>query len=405
MPQFLIRLWARIYFYLFIYNMKVLIIYPTLTHPVNAGNKQWALSQAKKLIQLGCDVYMLCINAPGLKETKEDVRKGLEETKRFWGDHVFVYNAGIVYRVKYTFMKHLRAIFNNGYYNCDDLYPQRLDIFVNKINKTQLFDVCIVNYYWLSKVLTKISIPTKVINTHDIFSFRDQVTHTKKAWMCTMPNEEAKALQRSDIILALQDEEAVFFSHLAPNSKVKVVYCPYEVHNTPLVGQHNLLMLASANELNIKGLEWFVEDVFPLIIAVYPDVKLILGGYICKAISNMIKHPNIVFIGSVQDPMELYTMGDVAINPVYDGTGLKIKTFEALSYGKIAMTHPHSVIGVYKKEESGIFYSENPKEWVNFLGGIWDDYDKIQSLKQHSIEYINNMNSFIEMNYKSLMSM
>lgn len=384
--------------------MKILIIYPTLTHPVNAGNKQWVLSQASILRELGNDVYMLCINTPGLKDSQDSIKKAIRETCEFWGNHGFVLSSSLFERVKATFVMHFRRLFFKGYYKCDDLYPPRLHVYVKRLNEHYHFDACIVNYYWLTKVLKKTNIPLKIVNTHDVFSFRDITTHSKRAWMSTFPNEEAKALNRADYIMALQDEEAIYFAHLAPRSKVKVVYCSFEIHKTPFVGNHALLMLAGAGALNINGLVWFINNIFPAIIKEFPDVELIIGGYICNMIGKRINHPNIRLLGAVHDPMELYKLGDVAINPVTDGTGLKIKTFEALSYGKIVMTHPHSVIGVFKKEDSNIFYSEDAEKWVSYLKKLWNDLNIIESLKCKSIDYIIEMNSFIEMNYKSLMN-
>lgn len=384
--------------------MKILIIYPTLTHPVNAGNKQWVLSQATKLRELGNDVYMLCINTPGLKDSQDSINNGIRETREFWGNNGFVFNSSFWGRIKATFIMHIRRVFFSGYYKCDDLYPPRLHVYVNRLNEQYHFDACIVNYYWLSKVLSKTDIPLKIINTHDVFSFRDIITHSKRAWMSTFPNEEAKALNRANYIMALQDEEAVYFAHLAPKSKVKVVYCPFEIHKTPFMGNHVLLMLAGAGVLNMNGLVWFIDNIFPAIIKEFPDVELIIGGYLCNMIANRINHPNIRLFGAVNNPMELYKLGDVAINPVTDGTGLKIKTFEALSYGKIVMTHPHSVIGVFKKDDSNIFYSEDAEKWVTHLKIIWNDSNIAKSLKRKSIDYICEMNSFVEMNYKSVMN-
>ena len=41
---------------------------------------------------------------------------------------------------------------------------------------------------------------------------------------------------------------------------------------------------------------------------------------------------NVIICGYIYDLSAFYRQGDVAINPVYLGTGIKIKTFEALSY-------------------------------------------------------------------------
>lgn len=380
--------------------MKILIIYPTPTHPVNAGNKQWVLSQVEILKELGNDVYMLCLNVRGLRENVNANVESIRQTKEFWGDHLYLFNANYTFRAWSTLCMTYRKRFQKGYYHCDDLYPSGLSQFVEKINKKEKFDALIVNYYWLSKALCDIDIPLKAINTHDVFSIRDLMTHSDRAWMCTSPNEEAKALQRARHIFSLQDEESIFFHHLSPQSNIYTVYCPYKIVKTEVVGNKNVVMLASSNILNIKGFEWFVKNIFPLINKEIPECNLVIGGYLCNVLKDFENHPNIKLIGSVEDPIELYNYGDVAINPCTDGTGLKIKTFEALSYGKIAMTHPHSVNGIYDKKNSPVFYSEKPEEWVDFLKKIWGDKSELENIKRESIKYIVRMNEHITIEYR-----
>ena len=75
----------------------------------------------------------------------------------------------------------------------------------------------------------------------------------------------------------------------------------------------------------------------------------------------------------MNDPSDLYKLGDVSVNPCINGTGLKIKTFEALSYGKVVMVHPHSTIGIYNRECAPVFASTRAEEWVSHLKSIWRD--------------------------------
>lgn len=382
--------------------MKILIIYPTLTHPVNAGNKHWVMSQANELRQLGNDVYMLCINIPGLKDDITQNRMDLEITKNYWGKKGFIFNATKWQRIKTSIIINWRKWFYKGYFKCDDLYPTRFTSYVNKLNAIYHFDACIVNYYWLTKIFETVDIKIKVINTHDVFAYRDLVLDTPKAWMCTSPNEEARGLQRANYALALQDEEAAYFSRIAPHTKVLNVYCPYQLVDTDVVHNHNIVILSSLGKLNIDGLEWFINIVFPSIVERFNDVKLIIGGRVCQALGNYINN-NIVLLGTVDSPYDLYKLGDVAINPCRSGTGLKVKTFESLSYGKVTMVHPHSMIGIYKKDQAPIFASDSAKDWVNFLETIWTSEARLIQQKAASLDYITDMNMHIEAEYKKIL--
>lgn len=380
--------------------MKILIIYPTLTHPIAAGNKQWVMAQVDELKKLGHEVYMLCINVPGVKEDTKQNSLEYQLTKNYWGDYGFIYNASKYQRIKNALYQNLRKKFFNGYFKCDDLYPQGLTQYVQKINSVHHFDACIVNYYWLTKALKYIDVKIKALNTHDVFAYKDMVVKAKNPWMATTPNEEGKATQRADYAFALQDEEAAYYERIAPKTKVLNVYCPYQIKEQPLTYNHNLVILSSSNVLNIEGFEWFCKEIYPAIIAEFPDVNLMIGGYICKKLQDYSNKPHFKLIGEVEDPADLYKLGDVAINPCKNGTGLKIKTFEALSFGKVAMTHPHSTIGIYQKQTAPVFASEAAEDWVRFLKEIWGDNAVLQERSKKSTLYIDKMNKHITEQYK-----
>ena len=284
------------------------------------------------------------------------------------------------------------------------MYPLGLSKYVHRINSLNRFDACIVNYYWLSRVLENLDVKIKAINTHDVFAFKDMAVGSPNTWMCTYPNEEAKALQRTDIAFALQNEEAAYFTKVAPSTAISKVYCPYSIHKQEIANNHNLVLLSGANVFNIEGFEWFVDKILPLLIKRFPDIQVVVGGYICKKLQIKKYSEHIKLIGSVEDPADLYKLGDVAINPCYKGTGLKIKTFEALSYGKICMTHPHSKIGIYKKDLAPVFSSNVAEEWESFLAEVWGNENRIKDLQEESINYIAEMNNFISSEYKKYFS-
>lgn len=89
--------------------------------------------------------------------------------------------------------------------------------------------------------------------------------------------------------------------------------------------------------------------------------------------------------------MDFYSKGDVVINPTFQGTGLKIKTFESISYDKISMCHPHSKIGIFDPYTAPLFSSKEPSEWVNYLIEVWNSKKRILEIKNNNKDYILRM--------------
>lgn len=323
---------------------------------------------------MGHEVYFLhVIYYAFTKKNKRLTDEGIIGTKNYWRDHYFQYRTSLSSRIIEEIKKAYRKIFDY-YARCDDHYPYGLAKFVSQLHNTYQFDACVINYYWFTKLFNHIDIERKALVAHDSFTYNN-VRNSVKSLLNLKPNEEAKALQRCPYIFAMQEEERIFFTRLSPLSKVLTSYCNYEFVNQPKTGNHNIVLLSSGFQLNVNGLTWFIDNVFPLILHDYPDCRLKIGGSLCKAIQNSFPHPNIDLIGYVDNAADLYELGDIAINPTYQGTGLKIKTFESIAYNKITMVHPHSMNGIFDKGNAPLFASDKPSEWVDFLHKVWDNPD------------------------------
>lgn len=285
---------------------------------------------------------------------------------------------------------------------CDSYFPNGLIRFVNQLNKEYNFTVCIVQYFYLTKLLTRISIPQKALMTHDNYTYKDlrlscrpkDCDHTVDA------NQMAKAIQRSPHVFSVQDDERIFFAQLSPRSVHYTIYSGYDFHDQAIVGNRNILFFSGGNQFNINGIKWFINYVFPLIRKKYEDATLIIGGSICDALHQFSDIEGVNTVGFVKDPAEFYKLGDIAINPVYQGTGLKIKTFESLSYGKVTIVHPHSLEGIFQKDAAPLLSSDDPNEWVDFIDKIWTDQLFISDMKGRIHNYFERLNSHIDSEYK-----
>ena len=381
---------------------KILIVSKCPTHPTIKGNRQWILNQCELLRRIGCDVYFLFVVDRPIKTEIELYDDAVEKTKSYWGDRYFEYNVGLFDKIKCLIKKYWNIKFNNMHIGCDDEYPMGLSKYVILLDKKIGFDACFVNYYYLTKLFNSINIPIKALSTHDCFAYKD--IKFGKPTICLTPNEESKALQRCPIILALQDNEGLFFKMLSPKSQVFNVYATYNNFATPITSNHNILFFSGDNEFNISGILWFINYIWPIILKEHEDAKLIIGGGICRKLENKIISKSILYKGRYDNPIDFYRLGDVVINPVFQGTGLKIKTFEALSYGKVVLAHPHSVDGIYIKDKAPLFTSEVPTEWSSYLSKIWSDNNMILEIKHRDADNILQMNSYITETYKNILN-
>lgn len=375
--------------------MKVLLVSSNQSHPTDAGNRTAIMGQVQILQHLGCDVHFLFVDM-ALRPTDES------QMKEYWGERYHVFHLNPFRKVRRVIIDKVRATMCHGRWRCDDHYPFGLENYVEQLNDRMHFDAVVVQYIRLSKLLTYTKIPRKAIYTHDVFSYKDLRTSAPFYEACNA-HEEAKALQRCPNIFAIQEDEATYYRYLAPKSTIFTVYSHFDYHNQPLAQNKNILFLASRMEFNVNGILWFLNNVWPMVLCQDPELRLIIGGTVCERIP-LDKYANVMLLGRVDSLDEFYLQGDVVINPVSQGTGLKIKTFEALSYGKATIVHPHSSQGIFRKDTAPLFIALNPIDWTNIISDIINNINQVKEIKAKEAKYIHEMNDYIYSQYNTYLS-
>lgn len=302
--------------------MRFLVISPVATHPRNQGNSARIHALCKGLQALGHLVHFLYYPMEGLGERQ------LAEMSTCWdGFHSISCEISTA------------APAPRSTHQLDDWYDPRLGDFARALHARWAFDAVIVNYVWISRVLH--SLPDdvcKIIDTHDMFGDRHKAfldAGLAPEWFYTTPAEERRGLARADIVIAIQHLEAKAFTTLLQGLAVQVMtvghaepprFLPtHAVPARPVVGY-----LGSGNPFNTSSIRRFAADV-----SADPSLsrqfRFVLAGTICSRLP--IAPAPFELRGPVVDVADFYGDVDIVLNPMLGGTGLKIKTLEALSHG------------------------------------------------------------------------
>ena len=364
-------------------NKKILVISPTPTHPPFAGDRKAILSYSEMLKGSGYEVYFLWVaNFNRLKEEEE-------LTREYWQDKLYIFKKNQLHRLRESFFRCFR--FNiTKYYKTDDFYPFGIKKLIKKIQKENEFDGVVINYIYLTKIFKYITKGTKIIFNIDVFSNKFHLTGLR--WFSVQPNEEARAVNRADVILSIQEEEATFYRYITMK-KVLTTYSYFPITNTPLIGNKTLLYLAGPNKYNVDGITYFIENVYDKIRQAYPEVTLKIGGRICNELKLFYNREAIEFYGDINDPIKFYSLGDIFLNPTFNGNGLKIKTFEAMSFGKVLICNPHSTVGILNRETAPIKTAHDADEYLKHLDILFNHKNEVIRIKEESIKYIECLNN------------
>lgn len=126
---------------------------------------------------------------------------------------------------------------------------------------------------------------------------------------------------------------------------------------------------------NLVGFKWFVDNVLP---SLTDNIQVDVVGRGLEELKKEYSDPRINVIGGVESLNPYYENADIVIAPLFDGGGMKSKTVEALSFGKIFVGTEESLFGFWEEMDSNIrgktcYQCNTPEEWIQTINDLAND--------------------------------
>jgi hypothetical protein len=203
----------------------------------------------------------------------------------------------------------------------------------------------IAEYVWMSRVLGDGPGRLRIIDTHDVYSTRaDKVLAHGVAELHLDAAEEGALLGRADLLLAIHDQDGAALRALAPGRRVLTTGVDFDLDRSAPPPEPVALVVASDNPMNRKGLRDFLAFAWPIVRREVPAARLVVAGAVGAEVGHL--DPALDVVGATDDVGALYRRAAIAINPCVAGTGLKIKTVEALCHARRVVCWPSGVDGL-----------------------------------------------------------
>jgi len=86
---------------------------------------------------------------------------------------------------------------------------------------------------------------------------------------------------------------------------------------------------------NFDGLRWFIAQVWPLVLAELPEVRLLVAGYVAEDldVARLLSAPGVEHLGPVAEPAALYEAARLFLAPTRFAAGIPYKVHEAAAHG------------------------------------------------------------------------
>lgn len=352
---------------------KGIILSPIVSFPAFSGNAARVQQLYGLLEKLGCDMTFVLYRSGVISDNRiaGEMEKHLGENYIELNDDIY---RGSRAQKALNFVK---RNFGGKYINAiDDLMikdsfvpPHFIEKFHQMVSEIKP-DFIIVEYAVMSKFIENLpNTINTLVDTHDRFTDRNKRIRAEGGnglWFNLNAKQEQALLARFNHVLSIQHNESKFFEKLLStnnehNTQVATLSIlerskrdTYTESNNNWIG-----FIGSQNNHNYEGLKLFLEMHWQDIIKEQPNAKLKVAGATFPELQKWSAH-GVEFLGRLDDLSQFYDQCSFFINPCITGSGLKIKSVEALTYAKALVTTPEGTEGIEEAQKYGL-YSYNLK--------------------------------------------
>jgi glycosyltransferase involved in cell wall biosynthesis len=121
----------------------------------------------------------------------------------------------------------------------------------------------------------------------------------------------------------------------------------------------------------------------------FPEARLVVAGSICDKLKP---GPGIELLGKVRDAAQAHADFLVSINPMPSGTGLKIKTVEAMACGRPVVATPAGCAGLRSYFGQGLIEVNDETSFAEALLAWLRDPDEARRQGQSARKAVEDFN-------------
>lgn len=225
-----------------------------------------------------------------------------------------------------------------------------------------------------------------ILETHDVQAHLLQHRGDLNPWkrrpdsLQGLIRSEKGLLDKADVLVHVSADDSEFFKMQMPY-KPQILTLPTIDESlisavnaicSPSAEQIDLLFVGQAYIPNALALKWFFEQVWPLVSERRYNLKIV-GAVEMRMRNNW---PQIYdtfrscFVGLVPDLASYYRASRCVIAPIVSGSGISIKTIEALALGKPFVGTSKAFRGMPLEQinEAGLRAYDEPRDFANAIG-------------------------------------
>jgi glycosyltransferase involved in cell wall biosynthesis len=275
----------------------------------------------------------------------------------------------------------------------------------NKFDIVQLETLFVAPYIPLIRQLSAARVILRAHNIEHLIWERLSINEKNpiKKWYLqhltkTLKNFEINVLPELDGVVAITPKDAEFFKQKM-NAR-KVISIPFGVNTERIEhfkpnessgssSQKTIFHLGSMNWMpNIEGIKWFLEKVWPGIVAIRKDIVFRIAGREIPAWLRNTNLENVIIDGEVPDALSYMQQHKIMVVPLFSGSGIRIKIIEGMMAGCAVITTTIGAEGIEYTNDKELIIANNEEQFAEAIAYLVDNTQKVEDLGKNAADFI-----------------
>lgn len=346
-------------------------------------------SLAKELHGMGCQIDLFAFR--NFLSLYDDFDKMNEKEKIVSKLYLYDYKKTVAFLKRKKVQRCINKVLHNEELE-NWVTPNMIQQF-DEIVTINEYDYIIMFYAYTGELVSPVNYrgtAHKIYFMEDLLSVAHFVSGRNK-YIGRLLDSEVKRVSYFDKVVCISSDEKTLFEKLLPSKEF--YFLPHLINVKDISRKFKnkiprILFIGYDNEYNIEGMHWFFKNVYSQLL---PDMEIILVGKVVKYVKY--DYPNLRKVEYVENLDELYMGVDIVICPLQNGTGMKIKVVEAMSYSIPVVCTSRGVDGLPDKYKNGCLVENIPEKFaeaINLLSTNASFYENCQdNISRYFQEVIN----------------
>lgn len=279
-------------------------------------------------------------------------------------------------------------LFSSKSYNVTRFYSREFEERLIEILKESSFDIIHLESIFCLPYLQAIRSTSKakvIVRAHNIEHIiwqrlAEQESNTfKKAYLNLLSNRlkayEITELKKVDGIVPISEEDKHGLIQLGVHVPMEVIPMGLSVAaiaREPLsTGSLQLYHVGSMDwQPNVEAVEYFIQDIWPVIHSNHPDVSCHFAGRNMAANLRSQHKPPLHVHGELASVADFAADKQIMLAPLLSGGGMRIKIVEAMAMGKVVLSTTIGAEGIPYIAGEHLLIANTPDEFVQQLSWL-----------------------------------